>query len=125
MPPFLIYGVVALVLAVGGFGTGWKAASDHFKAEQLEAVNEAVAKVRADAVATNAVAEKLEEKKDAVRVVYRTIEKRINQIVKEPIYLNACLDDDGLRAANTALSGAAPDTGQPDAALPGPPAPAR
>ena len=53
------------------------------------------------------------------RIVTRTITQEVNRVVEKPIYRNVCLDADGLRLANDALAGRAPDPAKPHATVPG------
>ena len=61
--------------------------------------------------------EKLEDKKEKTRVIYRTITKEVDKIVVR--YADKpCLDPDGVRAASDALTRTPKPTGKPDAPLP-------
>ena len=90
------------------------------QAAKIEAVKQAADAVQAAAVAANQHAEELEKARAQREIVYRTITQQVDKIVDRPVYRNVCLDDSGLRVINDALRGeASPDTGQPDAAVPG------
>ena len=61
--------------------------------------------------------EKLEDKKEKTRVIYRTITKEVDKIVVR--YADKpCLDPDGVRVANDALARKTSAPGKPDAPLP-------
>lgn len=46
------------------------------------------------------------QKNGGINVEYRTITKTVERIVDRPVYLNQCIDDDGLRIINGFISGA-------------------
>lgn len=111
--------VAAAVLAVALiFGAGWKVKGWRDDAAQLAAVNEAVARAKADQKfdyeAALAAAKHVEE----VRVVYRTITKSVDRWRDRPVAHDVCLDHDGVFLANAALRGEAPAGPQPDPAVP-------
>ena len=81
----------------------------------VEDGNRATRKVQQAKIETAAV--KLEEKKEKTRVIYRTITKEVDKVVLA--YRDKpCLDDDGVRAANAALTGQAIAPPKPDKPLP-------
>jgi hypothetical protein len=91
----------------------WMAAeADRLVAEN--AARDAEAKKQADA------STRLEEKKEAIHVQTRTITKYVDRVVERPVYRSDCIDDDGVRLINSALTGAPAAAGQPDGAVPGP-----
>lgn len=63
---------------------------------------------------------KVEEHHAQDRIVYRNVEKVVDRIVDRPVYRSVCLDPDGLRAANSALTRAGGSPGQPDGPVPSP-----
>lgn len=71
----------------------------------------------AEARQSAAASTSLEEKNAKAKVVYRTVTRTVDRLVDRPVYRNVCLDDDGLRAANAALSGALAAAGEPDGAV--------
>ncbi len=90
------------------------------QAAKIEAVKQAADAVQQAAVDADRHAQELEKARAQREIVYRTITKQVDRIVDRPVYRNVCLDDDGLRVINDALSGqATPDPGQPDAAVSG------
>lgn len=61
--------------------------------------------------------ERLEEKKEKTRVIYRTITKEVDKVVVA--YRDKpCFDDRGVSVANSALTRQAEPAGKPDAPLP-------
>lgn len=47
----------------------------------------------------------LENQRVNTQIKYRTITRTVEKVVDRPIYRNVCFDDDGVRSANTALTG--------------------
>jgi hypothetical protein len=114
----LALGAVVLAGIVYGIYTkGYNAGSADVKAEWQEANRLQREKEQKQA---NTASTKLETGNAEAKVVYRTITKEVDKIVDRPVYVNACFDDDGLRYANAALSGALTPAGKPDARLPKP-----
>lgn len=98
-------GLVSLVL---GFGSGmglqklfWIAADK----ERIE--NEAKAKEDNRDRAHDASVS-FEEKRTANEIRYRTVTVTVEKLIDRPVYINQCLDADGLRTINEQI------TGQPD-----------
>ena len=98
-------GVLSLVL---GFGSGmglqklfWIAADK----ERIE--NEAKTKENNKEKAHEASVS-FEEKRTANEIRYRTVTVTVEKLVDRPVYINQCLDDDGLRTLNEQI------TRQPD-----------
>lgn len=98
-------GVISLVL---GFGSGmglqklfWIAADK----ERIE--NEAKAKENNREKAQEA-STSYEGKRTTNEIRYRTVTVTVEKLVDRPVYINQCLDDDGLRTLNEQI------TGQPD-----------
>ena len=59
-------------------------------------------------------ADKLEKSNAKARIVTREVRVEVDKIVERPIYLNVCLDADGLRLARCAIRGQSPATCPPD-----------
>ena len=98
-------GLISLVL---GFGSGmglqklfWIAADK----ERIE--NEAKTKENNKEKAHEASVS-FEEKRTANEIRYRTVTVTVEKLVDRPVYINQCLDDDGLRTLNEQI------TRQPD-----------
>ena len=68
-------------------------------------VNDANKREKAEQKQANRAATQLEAAHVKTRVVFRTITETVEKIVEKPVYRDMCLDDDGLRAVNTALAG--------------------
>lgn len=61
---------------------------------------------------------KLEVKNAATKVIYKTITKSVDKYIDRPTYRNPCLDADGLRDANAALTGTATPPSEHDQPVP-------
>lgn len=118
MIPIWLYGAAALAFGVGGFVAGVKVTNNSWKASMLDAERERAEEIRQANDRNNELARELEDSRASIRTVYKTITKRADRIIDRPVYLNVCLDDDGLRLANDALAGKAGDPGEPDRAVP-------
>lgn len=61
-----------------------------------------------------------EDSRNDSRIIYRTITKNVPTYVDRPVYSQPCLDADGLRGVNAALTGRldAEDSAEPDATVP-------
>lgn len=116
MPSLLIYGIVALSILGTLAGIGYKIRESGKESVRLEWA-EANSAARAAEAAKAATAADKKEKSDAkAKIVYRTITRDVDRVVVE--YRDrACLDDDGLRLARSAILGTIPDPSKPDKPL--------
>jgi hypothetical protein len=119
MPTIAIYAAVALTLLVTGFAGGYRVESWHAQAQQKAAVEAAIAEYKDEAQQAAAASAALAQKTEQTHVVYQTITKTVDRIVERPVYRDRCFDDDGLRAANAALAGAAAALGRSNGTVPG------
>ncbi len=108
-----------IVAAISGAGV-WKVQQWRHDSEKL-AIAE---KVREDRVLKEKIVDKAavghEKDKVQIRTVFRTVEKEVTRVVKEPFYVDgACLNDDGLRIVAESLGPAAPASGVAAGAVPG------
>jgi len=87
------------VIGAISFGAGWQTHSWKTDAEKLSVIKTDIKEVDTKAV-------KHEDFKVKERIKYVTIYKNVDKIVQVPFYTdgNLCLDDNGLRAANAAIS---------------------
>ena len=98
-------GVISLVL---GFGSGmglqklfWIAADKERIEKEAETKEDTRDRAHAASVS-------FEQKRTANEIRYRTVTVTVEKLVERPVYVNQCLDDDGLRFLNEQI------TGQPD-----------
>lgn len=114
--------LAGLLGALGLFGAGyWRgghAARADYAAAELKAQAVAVETFKREEITLNVVSVNLEKRLGDLDANFTTITRTVDRIVDRPIYRNACFDDDGLRAANSAILGQAIDPAKPDDALP-------
>ena len=109
----------ALLAAVLAFAGGWKTQGwrrDSLDQQRIEAQHE---KERMDRQAANVAAGDHEKDKESIRTEFKVITQTVEKIVEKPVYLNVCVDDDGLRALHQAITEDRPAPGESGAALPG------
>lgn len=105
---YVIAGLGLLAIVCGLFFYGVYSGRSEIKAkdEQIEAdqrLAQVIAQQRDDAEAAKEV--KVLTK---TRTVTETVHDQITKIVDRPVYVSQCLDDDGLRLANAALTNTLP-----------------
>lgn len=113
MSKFTTYAIAAALL----FGAGYGLHVIQTKAATVEQVKtEAKAEVKQAERAANAVTTAAKaQAKSEVQYVYVT--KEVEKLVDRPVYLQQCIDDDGLREVNAQILGFA---GQPESEVPEP-----
>ena len=113
-----VYGTLAALLFMAGLWTGWRLASTSYQSDIIKQQQLVADQIEAAAKKSNVQAEELEKARADREIIYRTITKTVDRIVDRPVYRSDCIDDDGLRIANEALTGAPAAAGKPDAAVP-------
>jgi hypothetical protein len=114
-----VYVIAAAALTAGGAYVAQRMTAASYQADIIKEQAAKAAAIKAAAEQANQHAEELEKARAKREIIYRTITKRVDRIVDRPVYINDCLDDDGLRIANDALAGSATTAGEPDAAVSG------
>ena len=98
--PRLIAAGVALVLA---FGAGWRLRGLQIKATTVDQIKaQAKADVR-QAERTSEAVQAHAEAKVKTEIRYVTTVKEVEKLVERPVYLERCLDDDGLATLNAQI----------------------
>lgn len=99
----------ALVLA---FGAGWWLRGLQVKASTVEQTKaQALADVQ-QAQRTSEAVQQHAQTKTETEIRYVTVTREVEKLVERPVYLERCLDDDGLRTLNAQIAGSdAPSTG--------------
>ena len=116
--PRLIAAVAAMVLA---FGAGWWLRGLQVKAAT---VDQTKAQAQADvqqAQRTSTAVQQHAKVKTETEIRYVTTVKEVEKLVERPVYLERCMDDDGLRVLNAQILGtnspgpgpALPEAGHP------------
>lgn len=110
----VIYTHVAAALAslAIGFTSGWWVQGWRYDSIELQRQETARESGRLAARAADAVSERHEADKAALRAEFKPIYKEVEVVVQKPVYRNVCLDADGLRLLERAVRGPAA-TGQP------------
>ncbi len=112
---FSSIGIYALVLLVGlsaGTYAGYKIESAVSAQAEVKAMNLAEAKYTALARHEDAVAVEYEQRLVAAKAQQLVVTQTVEKIVTRPVYNNVCLDADGLKAANEALTGRSSPAGK-------------
>lgn len=105
----LITGLVAFVIGVGsGWAIqGWK--RDSADKQRIEKEAEKKEEHREQA---NKASAGFEEKRTANEIRYHTVTVTLEKVVDRPVYVNQCIDDDGLQILNDQIS-RNPNSSQP------------
>lgn len=114
----LVQLVIALAIAVAGFGAGVKWQIGIVAARDLKSVQEGArtAILRADRV--DVAATQHERVKEVLRMEFVPITQEVERVVTQIEYRDrACLDDDGLRVARAAIAAANRAAGVPAPAV--------
>lgn len=110
MNPWVMLGmlVAALALFGGGYKTGSHNADNACVAGQAKGVKAAQTAANTETDRREVIAAKRETSHEEIRVIYKTINRKADENVKQNPAYNTCgLDADGLREWNAANSGSA------------------
>ena len=115
-----VLGAIALVAILGGvYYAGWHSRDREFTAyRQQEAADAATKTALVDRI-NEVSAQKDKEAQVVIKTRTQTIVQHEKEYIDRPIYHNVCLDSDGLRDANSALSPPATPTSGTPAKVPG------
>lgn len=105
MTSLSIFGIVAAVAFAVGAGTTYKLTADHYDAKDAKQQQAAAEAYQAHAAQLNEVSAELERAKNDRKVVYRTITRKVETYINDPLYQRYCIDERGLRDINEALAG--------------------
>jgi hypothetical protein len=114
VPSLLLYGIIALAVlgALGGiYGAGYRSGSNAVHDEWQTASREQRDR---ELKAGQKAAEKKEAGDAKAKIVYRTLTREVERVVKEPVFNHECLPADGLRIARDAIRGEIADSAKPD-----------
>lgn len=119
--PYRILGAVliALSLLTAGYFKGRSDANANCQTK-IEAIAAKAQELKdAEITQANTASTKLEIGNAQAKIIYKTITQTVDRVVERPVYLNTCLDPDGLQLANAALAGiAAGPPSEPAATVP-------
>lgn len=101
--------ICAAVIALGlAFGTGWWLRGLQVKAAT---VDQTKAQAQADvqqAQRTSTAVQQHAQTKTETEIRYVTVTREVEKLVERPVYLERCMDDDGVRILNTQILGINP-----------------
>jgi hypothetical protein len=103
MFPLWTYAATAILAGSLAFGGAWKVQGWRFQAKETARVEQELENKRQREKAMSAASTNFEAKREQVRVRTVVREKIVREYVDRPVYLNACLDDDGLNLINQRL----------------------
>lgn len=99
------YVATALVAVAIGFSGGWKTQGWRWDAADKQRIEQEARERSRLLERAHASSGAFEEKRTANETKYRTVTVTLEKIVERPVYLNQCLDADGLRVLNEQISG--------------------
>jgi len=111
--------VVAFMFGLGGWA-GHTITANSYKADMLGAERAATKAYQDQAIKLNEVSAALEKEKNEQKTIYRTIQKRIPEVIGGDVarYSADCVTSDGLQLINEALTGKESDTSKPVKSVP-------
>lgn len=98
-----IYAIVAASMIGGGYLIGYRVADGNAAQRELNAANAAAEVYHAKELEYAEVAARLEQSETANQRVASEAARQVAALGNRPMYMRDCFDDDGVRAANTAL----------------------
>lgn len=114
--PWVIVGALvgAIALSVSSFLYGQEVEANAWKAKLADIQSQAIETYKEDVARMQRASERYARKKEARLVADVAISRALDRAVaNNPIYRNDCIDDDGLRAINAALTGKPQGPGEP------------
>jgi hypothetical protein len=103
--PAAIAGVVAVVF-VGGFSAGWATRGWREDSTDLKAVQQAAARLNDARKWQDQAAAEFERGRAQADVREVQVTQEVVRVVSKPVYLERCLDDDGLRLISADIDAA-------------------
>lgn len=118
-PYFWLAALLAALVFFGiGYHNGYKHATNHAEALQLQAVEKATEAALAQAKRDQQTAQKYETTRETIRTVYVKVKEKVHEnVAKNPNYAECSLDADGLRLYNERPADAPPATSGTDSAV--------
>lgn len=113
------YAATALVAVAIGFTGGWKTQGWRWDAAEKQRIEQEAKERQKQLDRAHTASATFEGKRTANETHYRTVTVTLEKIVDRPVYLNQCMDADGLQQLNAQIARAT-DPGQPGIKLPKP-----
>lgn len=112
------YAMTAILAALVAFTGAWRVQEWRYRARDAERMEAAKEVERLRVKTADTAAEKHEQVKDSIRTEFLTIREEVERVVEKPVYRNVCIDDDGMRELQRAISGPKPPASEPSHTLP-------
>lgn len=113
------YAATAVVALALGFAGGWKTQGWRWDASEKQRIEQEAKERQKQLDRANTASATFEDKRTTNETRYRTVTVTLEKVVERPVYLQSCLDADGLRVLNDQITRAA-DPGEPGIRLPKP-----
>lgn len=112
------YAATALVALAVGFGGGWQTQGWRWDAADKQRIEQEAKERQKQLDRAHASSGAFEAKRTTNETKQRTVTIMLEKIVERPVYLQQCMDLDGLRLINAQISGD-PNPGKLGLKLPG------
>lgn len=112
------YAATALVALAVGFCGGWQTQGWRWDAADKQRIEQEAKDLHRANERAQASSSTFESKRSANETKYRTVTVTVKEFIDRPVYLNQCMDADGLRVLNEQISGN-PHPGKLGLKLPG------
>lgn len=119
IPGLYTYAATAIVAGALAFGGGWQVQAWRWDAADKQRIEQEAKERQKQLDRAHVASTTFEDKRTTNETRYRTVTVTLEKIVDRPVYLNQCLDSDGLLQLNAQIARAA-DPGQPSLKLPKP-----
>lgn len=119
LPGLYTYVATAAVALALGFSGGWKTQGWRWDAADKQRIELEAKERQKQLDRANTASFSFEDKKAANEIRYRTVTVTLEKVVERPVYLQQCVDADGLQQLNAQISRTA-DPGEPSLKLPKP-----
>ena len=113
---YVATGLIALAV---GFGGGWKTQGWRWDAADKQRIEQEAKERQKQLERAHEASATFEDKRTTNETRYRTVTVTLEKVVERPVYLQQCVDPDGLQQLNAQISRAA-DPGEPGIRLPKP-----
>ncbi|MDQ7735532.1 hypothetical protein QT231_22765 [Halomonas sp. SpR1] len=110
--------LVSAAALAATFAAGWQVSQWQNESAQLTAERAAQKAIDASMQRESKIAAHVEQRLSELTANERVIDRGIIREIQKPIYQRVCLEPDAIRLLNHAAAGTAPDTTEPNAALP-------
>ena len=113
------YAATALVALAVGFDGGWKTQGWRCDASEKQRIEQEAKERQKQLDRAHTASTTFEDKRTTNETRYRTVTVTLEKVVERPVYLQQCVDADGLQQLNAQISRTA-DPGEPSIRMPKP-----